>query len=189
MAKSSTKNTKPLAKSQASSKSSRPTPTPVTKKATQAVPMPAKKDSKSAAPKAAAKATVKPEPKNTKQAAPAKAAAKGKAAASSSAVSEALEAKLVKLGKARGILTYDDLNKHLPADEFSPEVIDELITRLAAKGVKVIELPDVDDKVDVPFVETDGDEPVVVEGGEMVIEMESEKEEESYGRSDDPELS
>ena len=77
------------------------------------------------------------------------------------------------------------MNKHLPADEFSPEVIDELITRLAKKGVKVIELPDVDDKVDVPFVENDDDDAPVVEG-DMVIEMEPEKEEESYGRSDDP---
>jgi RNA polymerase primary sigma factor len=119
----------------------------------------------------------------------AKAPAKGKAAPapkSGTTINEALEAKLVKLGKSRGVLTYDDLNKHLPANEFSPEVIDELITRLAAKGVKVIELPDVDDKVDVPFVETDSDDEVVVQSGEMVIDMEPEKEEESYGRSDDP---
>ncbi len=178
--KSSTKPTKPLAKSAVSSKSSRPTPANVTKKATQSVPMPVKKDTKSAA-KTPAKTPVKPEAKTTKKEAPAKA----KGAEALASVGDALEAKLLKLGKARGVLTYDDLNKYLPADEFSPEVIDELITKLAAKGVKVIELPDVDDKVDAPFVESDDDD-VAAPTGELVIDMESEKPEESYGRSDDP---
>jgi RNA polymerase primary sigma factor len=190
--KSSTKSAKPLAKSSAASKSSRLAPSP--KKATQKPVMPAKKDTKAAAKKPAAK-PVKPEPKTNKKPEPAKkevaakAPAKGKAAPASKSgttINEALEAKLLKLGKARGVLTYDDLNKHLPANEFSPEVIDELITRLGTKGVKVIELPDVDDKVDVPFVETDSDDEVAVQSGELVIDMEPEKEEESYGRSDDP---
>jgi RNA polymerase primary sigma factor len=178
--KTSTKNVKALAKSPVKATSARHAQTPATKKATQAVPMPVKKDTKSAAKKPA-----NIETKSAKKVEPVKAAPKGKASANHDGVSDALEAKLLKLGKARGILTYDDVNKHLPADEFSPEVIDELITRLAAKGVKVIELPEVDDKVDAPFVESDGDEPVVVDGGEVVIEMEAEKEE-SYGRSDDP---
>ncbi len=153
--------------------------------------MPVKKDAKTAAKapaKSASKTPAKPEPKNAKKPEPVKASAKGKASASDGAVvSEALENKLIKIAKSRGMLTYDDVNKHLPANEFSPEVIDELITKLAKKGVKVIELPDVDDKIDVPFVETDGDDAdaPVVDGGE-IIEMESEKPEESYGRSDDP---
>ena len=194
--KTSTKAMKPLAKSPVSSKSSRPTPTSVTKKATPAVPMPVKKDTSKDKKSTAKKTTppsAKPDAKNVKQAAPVKgkaaapakaAPAKGKIVAEPAGVSDALEAKLLKLGKARGILTYDDLNKYLPADEFSPEVIDELITKLAAKGVKVIELPEVDDKVDAPFVE--GDDEEAVPSGELVIDIESEKPEESYGRSDDP---
>ncbi|MFM9890752.1 MAG: RNA polymerase sigma factor RpoD [Rickettsiales bacterium] len=117
----------------------------------------------------------------------AKPAAKSKKVpAGGGAISDALEAKLTKLGRTKGGLTYDDLNKHLPANEFSPEVMDELITRLAAKGVKVVEMGEEDDKVDVPFVENDGDEPSTTEGGDLVIEVEAEKPEESYGRSDDP---
>jgi RNA polymerase primary sigma factor len=134
---------------------------------------------------AVTKTPVKPTTDKKPQAAKPQASNK-QAAAKISNVNEALEAKLLKLGKSRGMLTYDDLNKHLPANEFSPEVIDGLITRLAAKGVKVIELPEVDDKVDVPFVETDDDAPATSESGEVVIDMEPEKEEESYGRSDDP---
>ncbi|MES2984003.1 MAG: RNA polymerase sigma factor RpoD [Pseudomonadota bacterium] len=112
-------------------------------------------------------------------------ASKKKAPVATAAVSDALEAKLLKLGKSRGGITYDDLNKHLPADEFSPEVIDDLMTKLAAKGVKLIESPDGDDKDSAPFAEG-GDDDAPVEGGDMVIEVEPEKEEESYGRSDDP---
>ena len=179
--KSSTKLAKPLAKSPAITTSTR-TPAHATKKATHATPMPSKKDtSKSVKPSAKVEAT--PDAKKGK------AAAKDKGSASASAVSDALEAKLLKLGKSRGILTYDDLNKYLPADEFSPEVIDELIQRLDAKGVKVIELPEVDDKVDAPFVEGDDDEVAATPPGaegELVIDMEPEKAEESYGRSDDP---
>lgn len=177
--KSSTKSVKPLAKSAVKVTSARHAPTLATKKATPVAPMPVKKSTATAA-KAAAKPPVKPEVKKGKAVAP----AKGKA--DDSGVSDALEAKLLKLGKARGILTYDDLNKYLPADEFSPEVIDELITKLAAKGVKVIELPEVDDKVDAPFVEGDDEEAAAPPSGDMVIDMEPEKPEESYGRSDDP---
>ena len=64
-----------------------------------------------------------------------------------------------------------------------------LIQRLDAKGVKVIELPEVDGKDDsAPFVEGDDEEatPNPNAEGELVIEMEPEKPEESYGRSDDP---
>ena len=179
---SSTKPTKPLAKSPAVTTSARPTPASSVKKATSPVPMAAKKDT-AKTPTKNAKVDAKADAKKGKQA-----PAKGKGG--DDGVSDALEAKLLKLGKVRGVLTYDDLNKYLPADEFSPEVIDELITKLAAKGVKVIELPEVDDKGDsAPFVEGDDDDAPVANGeasGELVIDIEAEKPEESYGRSDDP---
>ena len=82
--------------------------------------------------KPAAKTAAKPEVKKGKGALPAK--GKLNAAAGNSAVSDALEAKLLKLGKSRGILTYDDLNKYLPADEFSPEVIDDFDPAPRCKG-------------------------------------------------------
>jgi RNA polymerase primary sigma factor len=99
-----------------------------------------------------------------------------------------LEKKLVKLGKVRGILTFEDLNKRLPEGVVSPEVIDDLIARLDKQGVKVIELPEVDDKADVPFVEGEEEEAPLAEspaGFELEAEN-AEKQEESYGRSDDP---
>jgi RNA polymerase primary sigma factor len=136
--------------------------------------------------KPAAKAVPAKQAKEKETAKKGKTPAAGKADAN--AMLDALEARLAKLGRNKGILTYDDLNKHLPEGEVSAELVDELIQRLASKGVKVIELPDVDDKVDVPFVSDDDDdsEGDSAAGGDMVIEVESEKEEESYGRSDDP---
>ncbi len=168
------KPTKPLAKPAARATSSRPTAPISTKKVPSPTPMPPKKPAAAPAPAAAknAKKTKAPAPSKTK-------------APALEGVSDALEAKLLKIGRSKGGLSYDELNKHLPADEFSPEVLEDLMTRLAAKGVKIIEPGDADDKDDVPFVEGEGDD-IVVDGGDMVIEMEAEKPEESYGRSDDP---
>ena len=199
--KKSTSVKKPLAKPVKPTTSKRPSSSkPVVQKklgSMSAAKKPEKVTPKKPAAKPAAKIKEAAKPADSKsgkaaavKAAPAKAdkkSAPAKKASESLVVSDQLEARLVKLGRVKGILTYDDLNKHLPADEFSPEVIDELISRLAAKGVKVIELPEVDEKVDAPFADGDDDDAAVTNpNGELVIEVEPEKEEESYGRSDDP---
>jgi RNA polymerase primary sigma factor len=106
-------------------------------------------------------------------------------------ITDALIATLTKMGKRKGVLTFEDLNKALPDGEFSPEVMDTIMTRLGKQGVKVIELPEVEGKDDAPFVEGEGEEgeqEATVAGGDG-FELESEnaaKVEESYGRSDDP---
>jgi RNA polymerase primary sigma factor len=132
-------------------------------------------------PVAKAQASAKPQPKG--KAAPQKSAkADGKNAARAT---ETIEQKLIKLGKSKGgVLTYDELNKHLPADEFSPEVIDDVMGKVAKSGIKIMETPEAaegDDKVEVPFVEGEDEE-----GMPLAIEVENDKEEENYGRSDDP---
>ncbi|MFZ4125788.1 MAG: sigma-70 family RNA polymerase sigma factor, partial [Rickettsiales bacterium] len=142
-----------------------------------------KKDDKKATQKAPAKEVAK-KPAAKDSAKDAKASKKSKAKVE---LSDELIAALTKIGKRKGVLTFDELNKRLPDGEFSPEVMDELMTRLGKQGVKVIELPDVDDKADdAPFVEGEEEEVVVAGDG---FELESEnaaKVEESYGRSDDP---
>ncbi len=141
--------------------------------------MPKKEEAKKPDKKAAIAAKPQPAPKK---------GGKKSTSNTNGGISDALEAKLAKIGRQKGQLSYDDLNKHLPEGEFSPELIDELITRLAAKGVKVVEVADGDDK-DVPFeggAEGGGEGEASVAGDGLVIEVEAEKEEESYGRSDDP---
>jgi RNA polymerase primary sigma factor len=75
--------------------------------------------------------------------------------------------KLLALGKARGYITFDELNTVLPADEFSPEVIDAAISALSQADINVVE------------EETPVD---MAEGGES----EEKEEVENIGRSDDP---
>lgn len=51
----------------------------------------------------------------------------------------AIVRKLMSMGKARGYITYDELNAVLPADEFSPEVIDSAISALSQVDINVVE--------------------------------------------------
>lgn len=141
-------------------------------------------------PAATAETLLKGKTQKEKMPASAKAKSQGKSNAKNndasedvSPISASLEAKLIKLGKVKGVLTFDDLNKYLPMEEFSPEAMDDIMTRLGKAGVKIIELPDVDDKIDVPAPDADTEEDGAVG---FAIEVENEKEEDNYGRSDDP---
>jgi RNA polymerase primary sigma factor len=80
---------------------------------------------------------------------------------------QALVRKLLSMGKARGFITYDELNTVLPADEFSPEVIDSAISALAQAEIQVVEDGAPMDPADAPQ-EADAEEV------------------ENVGRSDDP---
>jgi RNA polymerase primary sigma factor len=56
--------------------------------------------------------------------------------------SEALDISLKKLtavGKAKGFLTFDDVNKILPADLFAPDVIENTLSSLAEAGISVLD--------------------------------------------------
>ncbi|MEZ5692197.1 MAG: RNA polymerase sigma factor RpoD [Rickettsiales bacterium] len=75
--------------------------------------------------------------------------------------------KLLALGKERGFITYDELNNILPADQFSPEIIEAAIAALSQADINVQE--DSQDSED-----NDGDNSP---SGEEI---------ENAGRSDDP---
>ncbi len=141
---------------------------PVKAKATKAAPKSAaKKPAKAETPK---KATAK-ESKTKKTAKKAVPAENLK-----NSVSPDVMKKLATLGKKQGFVTYDDLNAVLPAEEFSPEVIDNTIDALEKNGIKVTDL-----------VEGDSEEKEVTIEGEEAEEEESEaKSDDYYGRSDDP---
>ncbi len=82
---------------------------------------------------------------------------------------QAIVRKLLAMGKSRGFITYDELNAVLPAEEFSPEVIDAAISALASADINVVEEDAQSDPADRP------------EGLENAAE-----EAENVGRSDDP---
>ena len=47
--------------------------------------------------------------------------------------------KLIKSARARGFVTYDELNSILPSEEFSSEQIEDVMTQLSEMGINVIE--------------------------------------------------
>lgn len=116
------------------------------------------------------------EAKNTKPANKATAKVAEKAAgktidkkpANKEELQQAVVRKLLSMGKARGFITYDELNAVLPADEFSPETIDAAIGALASADISVVE----EDAATDP-----ADRPDAAEAAEEI---------ENVGRSDDP---
>ncbi|MDE3015560.1 MAG: RNA polymerase sigma factor RpoD [Pseudomonadota bacterium] len=80
----------------------------------------------------------------------------------------AIVRKLMALGKGRGYITYDELNAVLPAEEFSPEVIDAAISALSQVDINVVE------------------EGTPLDPAESPQEFDAAEEPENAGRSDDP---
>ena len=83
-------------------------------------------------------------------------------------VQQAIVRKLLSMGKARGFITYDELNAVLPSDEFSPEAIDAAISALAQADINVVEEDASTEPAENP------------EGTDVAEEIEN------VGRSDDP---
>ena len=52
--------------------------------------------------------------------------------------------KLIKTAKARGYVTYDELNSILPSEEFSSEQIEDVMAKLSGMGINVVENEDED---------------------------------------------
>lgn len=96
-------------------------------------------------------------------------------------ISDAVMAKLIKLGKShKDILTYDELNKHLPSD-MTPEAIEDVIGVLEREKIKVLEISADADEDDVVVIDDEEAEVVEEDSGSETIEADD-----KYGRSDDP---
>ncbi|OEJ66567.1 RNA polymerase sigma factor RpoD [Magnetovibrio blakemorei] len=92
--------------------------------------------------------------------------------------------KMVKLGKERGYVTYDELNEALPPDQVSSEQIEDTMSQLSEMGINVIEGDDSDDAGDGPAKaekedgdDDDDDEEKAVAGNVSDSDV---------GRTDDP---
>ncbi len=137
--------------------------------------MPKKKaDDKKKKPAAKAAATKSAPATKGKVAAKAKDAAKTTSSAKEAKDSgkaelqQAIVRKLLAMGKSRGFITYDELNSVLPAEEFSPEVIDAAISALSSADINVVE------------------EETPVDPAERPEGFDAAEAAENVGRSDDP---
>src|SRR5690606_2090027 len=63
-------------------------------------------------------------------------------------MSDAAVKKMIKAAKARGFVTYDELNKVLPSEEFSSEQIEDTLSMLSEMGINVVENDEADDAQD-----------------------------------------
>ncbi|MEZ4400023.1 MAG: sigma-70 family RNA polymerase sigma factor [Kofleriaceae bacterium] len=97
------------------------------------------------------------------------------------------QSKLIELGKAKGFLTYDEINDHMPDDVVSTEQIDSWLSSLGDHGIAIV------DGAGQRPVDGDGDKAVVDgkdkdddEGSETPEDKPSEDEEYAYSRTSDP---
>ena len=63
-------------------------------------------------------------------------------------MSDAAVKKMIKAAKARGWVTYDELNKVLPSEEFSSEQIEDTMAMLSEMGITVVENDETEDQPD-----------------------------------------
>ncbi|MEQ8747802.1 RNA polymerase sigma factor RpoD [Pyruvatibacter sp.] len=60
-------------------------------------------------------------------------------------MSDAAVKKMIKAAKARGVVTYDELNKVMPSEEVSSEQIEDTLSMLSEMGITVVENEDTED--------------------------------------------
>ncbi|MEQ9151789.1 MAG: RNA polymerase sigma factor RpoD, partial [Parvibaculum sp.] len=78
-------------------------------------------------------------------------------------MSDAAVKKMIKAAKTRGFVTYDELNKVLPSEEFSSEQIEDTLSMLSEMGINVVENDEAEDSQEgggeaAEADEDDGDE-------------------------------
>jgi RNA polymerase primary sigma factor len=91
---------------------------------------------------------------------------------------ETVVKKLVKKGKAAGFLTYDEINKSLPAKEFSSEQIEDAMATFADIGVQLVESEDDFEEKESEDKEKDKEGGDYEAGGNIA--------DDDTGRTDDP---
>jgi RNA polymerase primary sigma factor len=106
--------------------------------------------------------------------------------AASSKESERKKRELISIGKAKGFLTYDEVNDHMPENIVSTDQIDDWLSTLGGEGIEIV---DSSSHVKVP--DKSGDEgPPAEEDGDSeparAPEAEEEEEEDSFSKTNDP---
>src|SRR5687767_9454640 len=74
-------------------------------------------------------------------------------------MSDAAVKKLIKTAKARGFVTYDELNEVLPSEEVTSEQIEDTMSMLSDMGINVI---DTDEAEETPQAEEGAESPRAV---------------------------
>jgi len=101
-------------------------------------------------------------------------------------MNDATVKKFIKQAKARGFVTYDELNKVLPSDQNSSEQIEDIMSQLSEMGINVVESEDdVEDSEREQEAGDDGDEDGERPAGSKSTALATTTKD-RYDRTDDP---
>src|SRR5256885_797566 len=107
--------------------------------------------------------------------------AASKRSASASKESERRKRELITMGKAKGFLTYDEVNDHMPESIVSSDQIDDWLSTLGGEGIEIV---DSSSQVKVTDKVNEGEE--AEETTVRREEAEEEEEEDGYSKTNDP---
>ncbi len=99
-------------------------------------------------------------------------------------LSDAAVKRLLKTAKARGYVTYDELNSVLPSDEVSPDQIEDTMAMLSDMGINVVEQEEGDDEKEAADEPAEEDESRALTTSSLPAKSETRAE--PSERTDDP---
>src|SRR4051794_20750730 len=107
--------------------------------------------------------------------------AAGKRSASASKESERRKRELITMGKAKGFLTYDEVNDHMPENIVSSDQIDDWLSTLGGEGIEIV-----DSSSQVKVTDKAGEGEEEPETPARREDAEEEEEEDGYSKTNDP---
>jgi RNA polymerase primary sigma factor len=110
------------------------------------------------------------------------AAAPSKRSASANKESERKKRELISMGKAKGFLTYDEINDHMPENIVSSDQIDDWLSTLGGEGIEVVDSASPVKVAEAPGAEEEDEE----EEAEAKDDAGEEEEEDGYSKTNDP---
>jgi RNA polymerase primary sigma factor len=108
--------------------------------------------------------------------------AAGKRSASASKESEKRKRELITMGKAKGFLTYDEVNDHMPESIVSSDQIDDWLSTLGGEGIEIVDSANAVKVNDKGGAEGAEEEPESARREDA----EEEEEEDGYSKTNDP---
>jgi RNA polymerase primary sigma factor len=108
--------------------------------------------------------------------------AASKKSASATKESDRRKKELITMGKAKGFLTYDEVNDHMPESIVSSDQIDDWLSTLGGEGIEIVDSSNsvkVSEKADAQGPEEEA-------APERREEAEEEEEEDGYSKTNDP---
>jgi RNA polymerase primary sigma factor len=106
---------------------------------------------------------------------------------SASKETERKKRELITMGKAKGFLTYDEVNDHMPENIVSSDQIDDWLSTLGGEGIEIVDASTqvkVEEKT--PPAEAEAEEETEAEVAPRPAEVEEEEEDDGYSKTNDP---